>query len=120
MDRLTVARPGWLDWRWALAVLDREARVPGEVVSLARHSASLLTESINGKTREEAEAIFKKFHALVTGHPVAEGTGPALGKLEVFAGVSEYPARVNCASLAWHTLHQALSEGEKAEPVSTE
>ena len=64
----------------------------------------------------EAEALFERFHGLVTGKGAGEGDD--LGKLEVFAGVSEFPARVKCASLAWHTLRAALHEA--AEPVSTE
>ena len=64
----------------------------------------------------QAEALFDKFHALVKGTPVKGG--PELGKLAAFAGVSEYPMRVKCATLAWHTLKSALASG--GEAVSTE
>jgi nitrogen fixation protein NifU and related proteins len=78
----------------------------------------MMTESIKGKTPAEAEAIFKKFQDLVTSDPHQEISAPELGKLEVFTGVREFPVRVKCATLAWHTLRAAL-EGEE-KPVSTE
>jgi nitrogen fixation protein NifU and related proteins len=75
-----------------------------------------MTQTLKGKTREEAEKLFSKFHGLVTGeeHP----SESEMGKLAVFSGVSEFPARVKCATLAWHTLHAAL-EGQQ-DAVSTE
>jgi nitrogen fixation NifU-like protein len=76
----------------------------------------MMTQSVKGKSREEAQKLFTEFHDLVTGK--TNGKGPDLGKLAVFSGVSEFPARVKCASLAWHTLQSAL-EG-KQDPVSTE
>jgi nitrogen fixation NifU-like protein len=88
----------------------------GCAISMA--SASVMTESVKGKTRAEAEALFDSFHHLVTGKRLPSDQGPALGKLEVFSGVSEFPVRVKCATLAWHTLHAALN-GE-GEVVSTE
>jgi nitrogen fixation NifU-like protein len=72
---------------------------------------------LKGKTETEAEGIFTRFHALVTGHPTA-GDGQDLGKLAVFAGVSEFPLRVKCATLAWHALRAALRGDQEA--VSTE
>jgi nitrogen fixation NifU-like protein len=80
----------------------------GSGCAISTASASILTETLKGKTRAEAEALFGAFHNLVTGHPVPSGA-PALGKLAVFSGVSEFPVRVKCASLAWHTLHNALA-----------
>jgi len=80
----------------------------GSGCAISTASASLLTETLKGKTRAEAEALFDVFHNLVTGHPVKAAGAPALGKLAVFSGVSEFPVRVKCASLAWHTLHSAL------------
>jgi nitrogen fixation NifU-like protein len=77
-----------------------------------------MTESVKGKTLAEAKALFEVFHDLVTGKPPAMGKPPDLGKLAVFSGVSEFPARVKCATLAWHTLHAAL-QGQ-GETVSTE
>jgi len=86
----------------------------GCAISLA--SASLLTESIKGKTEREAEALFDRFRELVTQDDVTPH--PGLGKLEVLAGVREFPVRVKCATLAWHTLRAALAG--RHEPVSTE
>jgi nitrogen fixation NifU-like protein len=85
----------------------------GSGCAISTASASLLTESLKGKTLAEAEALFESFHNLLTGlEPAAEA--PKLGKLVVFSGVCDYPTRVKCATLAWHTLHAALSgEGEK-------
>src|SRR6185436_522143 len=75
--------------------------------AISTASASMMTEALKGKTITEAKALFKKFHALVTGGDETE-SGPDLGKLEVFSGVCKYPVRVKCASLAWHTLDAAL------------
>ncbi len=79
----------------------------GNGCAISTASASLLTEVLKGKTREEAEALFRSFHELVTGG-TPDGQGPSLGKLQVFAGVSEFPVRVKCATLVWHTLRAAL------------
>ena len=81
----------------------------GSGCAISTASASILTETLKGKTRAEAEALFDAFHKLVTGKPLAATQTPALGKLAVFSGVSEFPVRVKCASLAWHTLHSALA-----------
>ena len=86
----------------------------GSGCAISTASASLMTESLKGKTRAEAEALLWRFHDLLTSEKPAAG----LGKLAVFSGVREYPARVKCATLAWHTLKAALSGGDK--PVSTE
>jgi nitrogen fixation NifU-like protein len=93
----------------------KDAAFLGKGCSISTASASMMTESIKGKSREEVEALFTRFHDLVTGH--GEGRGD-LGKLEVFSGVSEFPVRVKCASLPWHTLKAAL-KGDGAA-VSTE
>lgn len=84
--------------------------------AISTASASLMTEMVKGKKVEEVERLFGEFHAMITdpGEPAHHD----LGKLEVLCGVKAFPARVKCATLAWHTLHNAL-EG-KAEPVSTE
>jgi nitrogen fixation NifU-like protein len=83
--------------------------------AISTASASLMTDAIKGKTPAEAEKTFEKFHELLT-----EEKPPAadLGKLAVFSGVREYPMRVKCATLAWHTLHAALLGEHK--PISTE
>ncbi len=87
----------------------------GSGCAISTASASMMTESLKGKTLDEAEALFRGFHDLLTGKP---GDEARLGKLAVFAGVREFPVRVKCATLAWHTFHAAL-EG-KEQPVSTE
>jgi nitrogen fixation NifU-like protein len=85
----------------------------GSGCAISTASASILTETLKGKTRAEAEALFEVFHNLVTGRTVKTAGAPPLGKLAVFSGVSQFPVRVKCASLAWHTLHSALA-GDKA------
>ena len=95
-----------------------DVRFLGQGCSISTASASLMTESVKGKTRAEAEALFERFHALVTGGPAPRPGAPELGKLAAFSGVSEFPMRVKCATLAWHTLKAAF-EGAQA-PVSTE
>jgi len=88
----------------------------GTGCAISKASASMMTQTLKGKTTTEAEAVFEKFHDLVTGQ--SDGGGEELGKLAVFAGVSEFPLRVKCATLAWHALRAAL-RGEQ-EAVSTE
>jgi nitrogen fixation protein NifU and related proteins len=90
----------------------------GSGCAISRASASMMTQSLKGKSRAEAAKIFDQFHRLVTGEANALEKKDELGKLAVFAGVSKFPARVKCATLAWHTLQSAL-EG-KHDPVSTE
>jgi nitrogen fixation NifU-like protein len=94
----------------------REIGFQGAGCAISKASASMMTQSVKGKTKAEAEKIFEQFHDLVTGH--AHGDPAELGKLAVFSGVSEFPVRVKCATLAWHTLEAAL-EG-KQENVSSE
>jgi nitrogen fixation NifU-like protein len=96
----------------------RDISFQGAGCAISKASASMMTQVLKGKTRAEAEDLFERFHKLVTGHAPA-GDEAALGKLAVFSGVSEFPARVKCASLAWHTLHAAL-EGKTETTVSTE
>ena len=88
----------------------------GSGCAISKASASMMTQSLKGKSKEEAAKIFENFHNLVTGQ--ANGDSESLGKLAVFAGVSEFPVRVKCATLAWHTLQAAL-EG-KQDKISTE
>jgi nitrogen fixation NifU-like protein len=100
----------------------KDVAFEGSGCAISTASASMMTESLKGKTRAEADALFERFHGLITG--AAEGrSGPGLplGKLEVFSGVREFPVRVKCATLPWHTLKAAL-EGNGADPktVSTE
>ncbi len=102
-------------------------RMEGEIVkdvsfvgsgcAISTASASLMTESLRGKTRAEALALLEKFHDLLTtDSPVTKD----LGKLVVFCGVRDYPARVKCATLAWHTLKSALTDNSDDPMVTTE
>ncbi len=97
-----------------------DIRFEGAGCAISTSSASLMTEILKGKTVDEAKAVFQTFHDLVTGK--TEGDLATLGKLAVFAGVSEFPARVKCATLCWHTTQAALDVNSKSEqtPVSTE
>jgi nitrogen fixation protein NifU and related proteins len=121
-DRLTL----YLDVRDGVI---RDIGFVGSGCAISKASASMMTDAVKGKTAEEAEALFRRFHALVTGEDGAAGDGgdaaagaPAtdgrLGKLMVFAGVRDYPVRVKCATLAWHTLRAALEN--RGATASTE
>ena len=96
----------------------REITFQGSGCAISKASASMMTQSLKGKTKTEADELFHRFHKVVTGQAPTNGDQPELGKLTVFSGVSEFPARVKCATLAWHTLQAAL-EGTQ-EPISTE
>jgi nitrogen fixation NifU-like protein len=89
----------------------------GSGCAISKASASMMTQAVKGKTRDDAEMIFEEFHRMVTGGLDIEKDENHLGKLKIFAGVLEFPARVKCASLSWHTLNAAL-HGE--DVVSTE
>jgi nitrogen fixation NifU-like protein len=99
-------------------------KVDGDVISdvafqglgcaLSRASASLMTAAVKGKSRRQAQELFERFHRLLTGRP-DPADSETLGKLAVFSGVSNYPTRVKCASLPWHTLKAALEDGGTAE-----
>jgi nitrogen fixation NifU-like protein len=94
----------------------RDIGFQGSGCAISKASASLMTSTLKGKTSAEAEELFERFHRLVTSDAAADVA--ELGKLAVFSGVREFPVRVKCASLAWHTLRAAL-EG-KVEKVTTE
>jgi nitrogen fixation NifU-like protein len=96
----------------------QEITFQGAGCAISKASASMMTQSLKGKTKSEADELFHRFHNVVTGQPPIHGDNPELGKLTVFSGVSKFPARVKCATLAWHTLQAAL-EGTQ-ESVSTE
>ena len=81
----------------------------GTGCAISKASASMMTQAVKGKTREEAETLFGEFHRMVTGELDEEATPNGLGRLKIFAGVREFPARVKCASLPWHTMHAALA-----------
>jgi nitrogen fixation protein NifU and related proteins len=98
-----------------------ELRFTGEGCAISVASASLMSEAVKGKPLPEVDALYREVHALLTeaGHEPS----PSLGKLQALSGVREFPARVKCASLCWHTLHAALERraaGEAPAPVSTE
>jgi nitrogen fixation NifU-like protein len=82
----------------------------GEGCAISTASASLMTEAVKGRSADEVEELFEEFHALVTSSPRSEPAADRLGKLQVFAGVREFPMRVKCATLGWHTLRAALAE----------
>jgi nitrogen fixation NifU-like protein len=88
--------------------------------AVSRASASLMTTAVKGKTRGEAEALFERFHALVTGRQRPASAEPAADRLAVFSGVARFPMRVKCASLPWHALRAALKDGAAPAVVSTE
>ncbi len=94
----------------------REISFSGHGCAICTASSSLMTETVKGKPVAEVEELFEGFHQMLTG--VAEEQGVELGKLRVFEGVREYPVRVKCATLAWHTLHAAMEGGD--DQVTTE
>lgn len=89
----------------------------GSGCAISKASASLMTEALKGKTVDEARALFDRFHAMITSAP--DSVPADLGKLSVLAGVREFPTRIKCASLAWHTMKAAVQDAGD-EPVSTE
>jgi nitrogen fixation NifU-like protein len=90
----------------------------GSGCAISKASASLMSSFVKGKSIEEAKEIFDRFHELITGKLVENDELESLGKLQVFAGVREFPVRVKCASLAWHTMLAALKEDQKT--ITTE
>ncbi|MEZ5286197.1 MAG: SUF system NifU family Fe-S cluster assembly protein [Vicinamibacterales bacterium] len=89
----------------------------GSGCAISKASASLMTEAVKGKTVEEARALFDRFHQMITSPPGSPL--PEMGKLAVLSGVRDFPTRVKCAGLAWHTLKAAVSD-QAGEPVTTE
>ena len=89
----------------------------GQGCAISKASASLMTSAVKGKSRRDAEELFEKFHHLVTG-TLPESEQGSLGPLRALGGVSRFPLRVKCASLAWHALHAALESNEST--ISTE
>ncbi|HYR81300.1 MAG TPA: SUF system NifU family Fe-S cluster assembly protein [Thermoplasmata archaeon] len=89
----------------------------GQGCAISKASASLMTDAVKGKSKSEAHGLFERFHKMVTARP-GDPVDTSLGKLAVLSGVCEFPVRVKCASLAWHTLEAALER--KQETVSLE
>jgi len=96
----------------------KEISFQGSGCAISKASASLMSTVLKGKTKAEAENLFDQFHRLVTGELGTVSNSEELGRLKAFEGVSEFPARVKCAILAWHTVHSALQG--KTESISTE
>lgn len=86
-----------------------EVSFEGSGCAISKAAASMMTQAVKGKTREEVEQLFGEFHRMVIGELDEEAEPNSLGRLKIFAGVREFPARVKCASLPWHTLHAALA-----------
>ncbi len=95
----------------------KDVAFKGSGCAISKASASMMTQTVKGKTKAEAEILFDEFHRMVLGEMDEEREENHLGRLKIFAGVKEFPARVKCASLSWHTLHAALNDEAK---VSTE
>lgn len=110
-DRLTV----WVDLEGDTV---KDVAFLGNGCAISKASASMMTAAVKGKSRADAIALADEFQKLVTGKLEGAAERKALGKLQALAGVSEYPVRVKCASLAWHTLKAAIAGA--AEPISTE
>ena len=96
----------------------RDISFQGSGCAISKASASMMTQSVKGRTQTEAEKLLENFRQVVTGQIACDDNGHGLGKLSVFSGVAEYPVRVKCATLAWHTLRAALNG--RAETISTE
>ena len=95
----------------------KEVGFEGSGCAISKAAASMMTQAVKGKTKEQAENLFKEFHSMVTGELDEETQENSLGNLKIFAGVREFPVRVKCATLAWHTMLAAL---QKQDQVSTE
>ena len=97
--------------------LVKEVGFEGSGCAISKAAASMMTQAVKGKSKEQVESLFQEFHSMVTGELNEEIEENSLGNLKIFAGVREFPVRVKCATLAWHTLHAALN---KEAQVSTE
>ena len=95
----------------------KEVSFEGSGCAISKASASMMTQAVKGKSKQDAETLFNEFHRMAMGELDAETEPNHLGKLTIFAGVRDFPARVKCATLSWHTMHAALNEQQK---VSTE
>ncbi|HEX8136157.1 MAG TPA: SUF system NifU family Fe-S cluster assembly protein [Pyrinomonadaceae bacterium] len=91
----------------------RDVSFEGQGCAISKAAASMMTQAVKGKTKQEVEVLFDEFHRMVTGQLDEQTTQNHLGRLTIFSGVRDYPARVKCASLSWHTLHAALNGQEE-------
>ena len=92
----------------------QEIAFEGSGCAISKAAASMMTQAVKGKSKEQAEELFHEFHSMVTGELDEETEENKLGKLKIFAGVREFPVRVKCATLSWHTMKAALEGEEKA------
>jgi nitrogen fixation NifU-like protein len=92
----------------------KEIAFEGSGCAISKAAASMMTQAVKGKSREQAEELFTEFHSMVTGELDEETEENSLGNLNIFAGVREFPVRVKCATLPWHTLQAALNNEERA------
>ena len=97
--------------------LVKEVGFEGSGCAISKAAASMMTQAVKGKSKEQAENLFQEFHSMVTGELNEETEENNLGNLKIFAGVRDFPVRVKCATLPWHTLHAALNQQDQ---VSTE
>ena len=97
--------------------LVKDVGFEGSGCAISKAAASMMTQAVKGKSKEQAESLFNEFHSMVTGELDEETDENNLGNLKIFAGVREFPVRVKCATLPWHTLHAALN---KQDQISTE
>ena len=95
----------------------KEVSFEGSGCAISKAAASMMTQAVKGKSKQAAEELFTDFHRMVTGEAYEGSSAERLGNLKIFAGVRDFPVRVKCATLAWHTLHAALN---KQDQVSTE
>ena len=95
----------------------KDVSFEGSGCAISKASASMMTQAVKGKSKQEAELLFDEFHRMVTGRLNEESEPNQLGRLTIFAGVRDFPVRVKCATLAWHTLHAALNN---LQTISTE
>ena len=95
-----------------------DVKFDGSGCAISTAAASMMTQALKGKTVAQADALFALYHAMVTGRDDIADHAESLGKLAAFEGVSEFPVRVKCATLSWHTLKAAIEN--QAEPVTTE
>ena len=109
-DQLTV----YLDLEDGLV---KDVGFEGSGCAISKAAASMMTQAVKGKSKEQVENLFSEFHSMVTGELNEEAEENNLGNLKIFAGVREFPVRVKCATLPWHTLHAALN---KKDQISTE
>lgn len=91
-----------------------DIKFTGEGCAISKASASMMTQAIKGKSRDEAERLYEGFHDLVTGKTAGAAPDKSLGSLRAFAGVARFPTRVKCATMAWHALKEALADSTRS------